>query len=380
MSSRAAEAEASNRDRRMTSQPTNIDAKAGSAAAKPAALLGIFDFSYQHYALGDLLTNQVNLAIMAIEQGLREIDIIVMVNPERPSARQQTFVTRTNYIAHLDNIMPAFACSPLLQSLQLVRDVQTFNFIVALHHRNQAPMWPDLKTHLKMQQDFPIDHRRINAFHARHGYVPQLSAPRGYESWARRFHATELRGRPLVVINPRQSTLTETPTVIYRDAPLPTWHAFIDEIGARRPDVLFVMVGGFQEWEHRLSYRRNVFIPRAWGLRLAHELALLKIADLFMGTSSGFATFATFTDVAYAIVNVEHNFARYAEIRLNDRHYPFAHSKQVLTWRQETTQELLGLFDELSSAMRTELAAGGGRPAAPVERGVPSRSAGTTGA
>ena len=60
--------------------------------------------------------------------------------------------------------MPVFACNPLLRSLQLVRDVQTFNFLIALHHRNRMPMWPDLKTHLKMRQDFPIGHRRINAF------------------------------------------------------------------------------------------------------------------------------------------------------------------------------------------------------------------------
>ena len=111
----------------------------GSDPEKPAALLGIFDFSYQHYALGDLLTNQVNLAILASEQGLRHVDILVMVNPERPSARQQTFVTRANYIAHLDNVMPVFACNPLLRSLQLVRDVQTFNFMVALRHRNRCP-------------------------------------------------------------------------------------------------------------------------------------------------------------------------------------------------------------------------------------------------
>ena len=68
---------------------------------------------------------------MAIEQGLTHVDIIVMVNPDRPSARMQTFVTRANYIAHLDNVMPVFACNPLLRSLQLVRDVQTFNFLVA---------------------------------------------------------------------------------------------------------------------------------------------------------------------------------------------------------------------------------------------------------
>ena len=182
-----------------------------------------------------------------------------------------------------------------------------------------------------------------------------LSAPRGYEAWARRFHATELEGRPLVVINPRQSSLTENPTVIYRDAPLPAWHAFIDAVAERRPEALFVMVGGFQEWEHRLLYRRNVFVPRAWGLRLAHELALLKIADLFMGTSSGFATFATFH--RHRLCHRQ----RRAQLRrpcrkcsLNDRHFPFAKANQVLTWRRETTEELLSLFDEVYAGVPAE--------------------------
>jgi hypothetical protein len=143
--------------------------------------------------------------------------------------------------------------------------------------------------------------------------------------------------------------------------------------------VLFVMVGGFQEWEHRLAYRRNVFIPRAWGLRLAHELALLKIADLFMGTSSGFATFVTFTDVAYAILNVEHSFARPAEIELNGRHYPFAKANQVLTWHPETTDELLSLFDALYSGRRADAATAAGRAAASFAQGT-SRSTGTEGA
>jgi len=198
-----------------------------------------------------------------------------------------------------------------------------------------------------MRQDFPIDHRRINAFHARHGHIPLLPAPRGYEIWARRFHETELGGRPLIVINPRQSSLTENPAVTTRDAPLQEWHAFIDAVAENRPEVMFVMVGGFQEWEHRLLRRRNVFIPRSCGLRLAHELALLKISDLFIGTSSGFATFATFSGVAYVIVNVAHNFASHAEVRPGDRSYPFAAANQVLTWRSESTDELLSLFDEL---------------------------------
>jgi hypothetical protein len=186
-----------------------------------------------------------------------------------------------------------------------------------------------------------------------------------------------LEGRPLIIINPRQSSLTENPTVTYRDAPLAAWHAFIDAVAERRPEALFVMVGGFQEWEHRLLYRRNVFVPRAWGLRLAHELALLKIADLFMGTSSGFATFATFTDIAYAIVNVEHSFAGPAEIRLDDRHFPFAKANQILTWRRETTEELLSLFDEVYSGVPQDGAMKPRTAAIAAQQGAGSRSTGT---
>jgi hypothetical protein len=352
----------------------SVETQGKQFAGNSAALLGIFDFSYQHYALGDLLTNQINLTIKAIDQGLRQIDVVVMVNPASPAARWQHFINRMNYIPHLDNIMPVFACNPMLRSLQLIRDLEAFNFMIASHHRDRKPMWPDLKTHLKMRQDFPIDHRRINAFHARSGYVPQLAAPRGYEGWARSFHAKELDGRPLVVINPRQSSLTEFPATLHRDASLPIWHDFIDAVGDRRPEVLFVMVGGFQEWEHRLMCRRNVFIPRTWGLRLAHELALLKIADLFMGTSSGFATFVTFTDVPYAIINVEHSFARHAEVRLNDRHYPFAKDDQVLTWHRETTEELLSLFEELYPGRRKEVAMPTSGEVRPAGQGAAVRS------
>jgi hypothetical protein len=235
-------------------------------------------------------------------------------------------------------------------------------------------MWPDLKTHLRMRQDYPVDHRSINAFHARHGYIPELPAPRGYDGWARGFHANELKGRPLVVINPRQSALTENPTVTFRDAPLPAWYDFIDATARQRPEVLFVMVGGFQEWEHHLLRRPNVFIPRTWGLRLAHELALLKIAALFMGTSSGFATFATFTGTPYAILDVTHNFAPHAQVRVHDRHYPFARTDQVLTWERETTEELVSLFNELYAASRARHALPSEAVAGPAAQISASRS------
>jgi hypothetical protein len=333
----------------MSTQPSSDGTDGPSIAADSGALLGYFDFSYQHYALGDLLTLQIELATRATEQGLHHVDVVAMVNPKLPAAAFQWFITPDNYLTHFDNIVPIFTCNPMLRSLQLLRDAGALNLTLQLRRRRGWPIWPPLRSHLKMQQKYPIGHQHLNAFHARHGHLPQLRAPRGFEAWARRFHGRELGGRPLAVINPRQSSLTGAPAAIPRDAPLDCWYQFIDAVAARRPDQLFVMVGGYREWEHRLLRRRNVFIPRAQGLTLAHELALLRIADLFMGSSSGFATYATFTGIPYAVVNVEPRFAEHAGIEVGGRHYPFARPNQILAWGRETTDQLLALFEELTA-------------------------------
>jgi hypothetical protein len=322
-------------------------AAAPRAGGAGTALLGVVDFSYQHYALGDLLTTQVDLATIAIERKLEHVDIVAYVNPGLPSARIQGFITPENYVTHYDALVPVFTCNPMLRRLDLVRDPATFSHIVLTNHRGGGAMWPTFRAHLRMRQSYPLGHARVNAFHARYGYLPRLTAPRHYEGWARDFHGRELKGRPLVVINPRQSSLTSDPGALYRDAQLSEWHAFIDAVVERAPEVLFVAVGGYQEWEHRLLHRANVFVPRAVGLALAHELALMKIAALFMGSSSGFATFATFTDIPYAILNFEHRFAPHGAMTAGDRHYPFAHANQVITWQPETCTELLALFEEL---------------------------------
>jgi hypothetical protein len=310
-------------------------------------LVAILDFSYQHYALGDLLTSQVDAMAIALDGGIKFIDVDLMTNPGRPAAHAQSFITPDNYISYLDNIAPIFDCNPMLRRLRFVRHVPTFDYSLLSYYMNGVSMFPDLKTHLKMSHAFPLGHHRINSFCARHGRIPQLVSPRHYRAWAARFRRTELEGRPLVVINPRQSSLSDHPAVTYRDAPLTSWHAFIDAAAERWPKVIFVMAGGYQEWEHRLVQRRNVFVPRANGLTLAHELALMGVANLFMGTSSGFATFATFTSIPYAILNIEHYFSQYAGIKPHDRHYPFGKSNQVLTWHKETVGELLSLFEEL---------------------------------
>ena len=204
----------------MTVPPIGPTAPAVSWTNDVNTLLAIIDFSYQHYALGDLLTIQVEQAVQAIEQGIKHIDLIVVIDPALPGARLQGYITPQSYVTHLDGLLPVFTCGPLLRSLHVLRDVSTLALILEAQRTSGAPMWPTLATHLRMRQSYPVDHLQLNAFYARHGYLPQLCAPRHHEPWARRFHAQELSGHPLVVINPRQSTLTDHPSAIHRESPL----------------------------------------------------------------------------------------------------------------------------------------------------------------
>jgi len=135
--------------------------------------------------------------------------------------------------------------------------------------------------------------------------------------------------------------------VTYRDSPLDEWHKFIDDVGVRYPDVQFLMLGGFLEWDSALTRRANVAIPRMMGLSLAHELALLAHSHLFLGASSGFSTMATFTHVPYVITNIEHYFAVWAGVEVNAASYPFAQPNQFLVWQREDSRLLLEYFESI---------------------------------
>lgn len=307
-------------------------------------MIGIYDFSYGPYALGDALTWTMNVNVRAAEAGADAVDEYLVMDPRRPSSRYQPFINSHNYVTVIDNLFPAFLCSPKLRSLKLIRHAPTFNLFLMREALRRRPMWPGFVSHLNGKLDF-ISHRRIDRHYARHGTLPWLAAPRGYGAWADAFRRERCAGRFVVAINVRQGALSFMPASLDRDSPLPEWEAFMAEVARRHPDALFLVLGGYAEWTRTLLRLPNVLVPRVLGLGLGHELALVHRADLFMGTSSGFATMATFCNIPYVITKVEPRFAQYADVRAGDRHYRFGRENQILYWETETRDVLLEFFE-----------------------------------
>lgn len=325
--------------------------RSGTSSVTGKPMIGIYDFSYGPYALGDALTWTMNLNILATDEGCNAIDQYLVINPMKPGSRYQPFVTQHNYVCIIDSLLPAFLCSPMLRSLKLIRHTPTFCLFLLREVARRRPMWPSFFDHLNRRLDF-ISHRRINAYYKQHGELPWLVSPRGYGDWADEFRRRYCAGRFVVAVNIRQGALSMTPANLYRDSPLPEWHAFIRRAAARHPDAMFLVLGGYTEWDREFLRLPNVLIPRAMGFGLAHELALLHRSDLFMGNSSGFAAMATFSNRPYFISNIQHLFARYIDLPVGARHYPFGNENQILYWELENQDVLLEFFEDLHDGVR----------------------------
>ncbi|MCF8118509.1 MAG: hypothetical protein K9K33_19085 [Desulfarculaceae bacterium] len=308
-------------------------------------LLGMVDFSFNHYALGDILTTEIYLALEAAQRGCKHIDIIVTACRSFPVPPHQPHLTLNNFRSALYNIFPAFLCTPSLRAVTLLRDRQRHNYALRTYIGSNYNIWPAKTKQIHRHSEYPLSHHSINKFYMDTGYIPHLEPPRGYANWAKSFLRDNFPGRIVVVINPRQSSLTSAPACTYRDAPLAEWYRFLDHANDSHPEAIFIMVGGYNEWEHTLAKKKNVFIPRSHGWGLAQELAILHLADVFIGTSSGFATYATFSDQPYLILNVEHAFADFAGVKVGDERYPFGKRNQTLTWTQESAREMIEFFE-----------------------------------
>jgi hypothetical protein len=320
-------------------------------------LIGIYDFSYAPYALGDAFTWQINISIKAIERGLDNVVQCLVVDSMKPSCHLQTFITQANYRDYIVNLFPAFLCCPLDNSIKIFTNRKDFNFYFSNNFIQHNYLWPGFMEHAMERLDF-YSHKTINDFFTKNNYIPRFKVPKGYEVSMDNFLNKYCNSRFLVSVNIRQRANYinlgfEKGALNHdrRDSPQAEWYRFFKLVHRKYPNVLFLILGGYSEWEKELYSYENVLIPRAMGYNLAHELTLFHKSDLFMGTSSGFSAFATFSEKPYIITNFDHAAAKYVDLPIGASSYPFALKNQILSWEKETTELLLELFETIHNSL-----------------------------
>src|SRR5664280_1654085 len=181
------------------------------------SVLGIMDFRYAPYALGDTFTWLTNLQIVAHNHNREHIDIVLITLPEMPSSRLQRKITAYNYIQSFEGLFPAFLCCPKVRSMRIYEKFRSSAQRILAARIAQCGTWPDFGSHFRKELDYST-HRQINAFHKTHGWIPRLRAPAGFGPEAEEFRARHLIGRTPFIVNVRQRMLTADPAAPHRDS------------------------------------------------------------------------------------------------------------------------------------------------------------------
>lgn len=330
--------------------------------SKICAIFGIYDFELAPYALGDILTWNVQTSIQCIEASRSHVDIYICLDSRYPSSvYQRGLVTSENNYLFFNELLGAYGTHPMLGSIfiftdrdQLVERLKEVavgdlinssilnDYLVALKKRD------NLDALSNYFHKYIYSHERINAFSVSHGHVPQLVASRGCVPDVRGVMKHVLGGKRAIFIHPRLRRLD----VGYgghhtysRDSDFLEWYDFVRRTGTKHPDVQFVVVGRLQEKPLELLRLDNVTSLRSFGLGLGHELTLLREADLFIGTSSGFAAMANFCAVPYFVTHMNKESCKAYAIPEGQNTLPFAAENQELVYGKETSELLMELLE-----------------------------------
>lgn len=323
---------------------------------------GVYDFELLPYALGDVLTWNIQTALRCEVARRDRVDVLICADPRYPSSiYQRNLVTADNCGLFLSELFGAFGTHPRLGSILVFSERE--QLLAELRRRASddplnAEILADYERVLKRRDDetalneyfikYIYAHDEINRFAEIHGRIPLLQPSIGCTPDTEGLATTLFAGKRIVVIHPRLRRLDlgyGGEHTNWRDSDFLEWFEFVRAAERRYPDVTFVVVGRLQEKPLEILRLSNVVSLRTLGLGLGHELTLMLDSNLFIGTSSGFAAMANFSEVPYFITKVNDESCNAYRIPPGCERLPFARPDQLLVYEPETTDLLLRLLD-----------------------------------
>jgi hypothetical protein len=323
----------------------------------------IYDLSIFPVSLGDVITWGVKSALRASAAGRKKVHVHLVCDPEKSGFNP---MQSGSYLVDLFavEILPAFYSHPYFSGVSLHRSradfLEAFAQIAETDEVSQEILREN-EARFQERSDFDrtnhyfklycSQHEEINECYRRTGAYPkvgylkdclvdwqalQLQFPKETLWVTVQFRLRRLdRGMPVF-----------STTEWHRDAPFLTWYNFIRKAHQLYPTVRFVLLGRLQEKPLELLRLPNVVVLRTLGMNLGHEIAALLNSDLYIGSPSGFAQAAHFSDVPYDIFSCTEEGCGNYGIPYGTGQIPIATPRQRLHYETEETETLLATLEQ----------------------------------
>ncbi|MDB5799577.1 MAG: hypothetical protein JWL63_516 [Rhodocyclales bacterium] len=368
-------------------------------------LIGIYDFEVFPFALGDVLTWNVQTAIRCEEAGRQLVDIYICADEKYPAGvHQREMVNAQNFDLFFSELYTAFGTHPCLGNIHIFRsreelieriqDVSEGDYInneivkdylgilnyretTTISNKLRFRLFNRIKKSLRLRRfieknvpasmrrvfdavllpnnevinnyliKYISSHGKINEFAKKTGRIPLLKKSLGCAPDIEEFLKKKVPGKKIVPFHLRLRRLDAGYGGGHsygRDSDFLEWYDFLADAAIRYPNIQFVALGRLQEKPLSLLRLPNVTSLRALGMGLGHELTLMLESDLFIGSSSGFAAMANFSKLPYFITRMNENASQSYDIPHGAVRLPFAQNDQMLVYEEETSDLLMQLL------------------------------------
>ena len=310
----------------------------------------IYDFSIWPISLGDILTWGVKSALRAKAAGRKAVHVHLICDPQKSGFGP---LQGSNYLVDLlvAEALPAFYSHPLFGGLSLYRSRDHYRAAIAKVVQDDAvarAVHDEIDGYFQNRANFDATvqcfkkfcsyHQDINDCFQKTGTLPKVGF---LEDCLVDWHALQSQFPKetfWVTVQFRYRKMDSGMPVseegLRRDAPFLNWYNFICEAGKQYPFVRFVLLGRVQEKPLELLRQPNVVVLRTLGMNLGHELTALINSDLYMGSPSGFAQAAHFSEVPYDIFNCTEDGCKNYDIPYGTERLPNANARQRLHYRR----------------------------------------------
>lgn len=266
----------------------------GSSSGFEKRILIIYDLSVQPFSIGDLLLAQEVGLILCAEKKVNNVDVAILLTSKKPTSNDIAFesINSENYLYHFSALFPVLQMNKKLGSVFIFNStVQLTNLVK--HSNSYLKIWPSVKdifltkSYLHYIAFDEIIFPHWNNFKE----LPNLE-PIGYlNDWAENFINKFCNGKTVVTINFRNNKLFQNE----RNLDVEIWHQFFYSC-IQKKNVIFLIVCAKNEIDDRLRSCSNVIFAKDYDTTIEQDLALISAGDIHMGSSSGPASVAWFSN------------------------------------------------------------------------------------
>lgn len=319
----------------------------------------VYDFSILPYALGDVLTWSVKACIQAQALERDSIDVHFCIDPRFPSPSfQDRLHIDTDANKYFLELLPAFYTNPMLGNIKIFYHREEMLCELNSIHNKKPEHFKEIKAYFDAMKLVSTPqandeylsavcagHNDINQWYKIKGQVPELNIPKGYDKEVIKFLNDIGREHFIVTTQFRLNAFKNgrQSSEVGRDSDPLIWIELFKNAYKEFPEIKFLLLGQVQEKPLAILELPNVVTPRVLGYNLGHELGIIKQADYFLGTCSGFSAMAAFTKTPYFVSGLNERSYYLFDIKENDTKFPFATNRQRL-FRGKENYEILYKF------------------------------------